>query len=123
MEVIADRRAKALAMRESGVSVNDIRDTLGFKDSRATRSAIRKARADIGQPKPEGRPRKPRDDDGLPVDILTSRDRHVHRMIAQHARRRHERLEGLLRASGLHVSQMTAAQLGSRVWSLEQYDG
>ncbi|WP_433678975.1 hypothetical protein [Nocardia sp. CA-119907] len=44
-------------------------------------------------------------------------------MIAQRAKERHERLEGLLRASGLSVSQMSAQQLGSRVWSLEQYDG
>lgn len=115
---VRERRAAALAMRESGASVDEIREAMGYSTNRLVRHDIRKAREDALT----ARVRDPLVG-GLPVDVLTSRDRRVHRMIEQHARRRHERLEGLLRASGLHVSQMTAAQLGSRVWSLEQYDG
>lgn len=130
---IRKRRAEALRLRESGLGVDEIREAMGYRDNRLVRSDIRKAREPVRlKPVPhtasvKRRPhplRKHEDiDEELPVDILTSRNRRVHRMIEQHARRRHERLEGLLRASGLHVSQMTPQQLGSRVWSLEQYDG
>lgn len=119
---VADRRTEAVRMRQNGASTEEIRKALGYKNAGTVRRHLREASASVVLPKPERR-RHPCEDDGLPVDVLTSRDRRVRRMIEQQARRRHERLEGLLRASGLHVSQMTAAQLGSRVWSLEQYDG
>lgn len=115
---VRKRRAKALAMRERGAGVDEIREALGYRTNRLVRHDIRKAREDALTV----RVRDPLVV-GLPVDVLTSRDRRVHRFIAQRAKEREHRLEGLLRASGLHVSQMTAAQLGSRVWSLEQYDG
>ncbi|MEV0343658.1 hypothetical protein AB0H49_32060 [Nocardia sp. NPDC050713] len=113
---VAERRAEALRMRESGMGVDEIREAMGYRTNRLVRQDIRKAREQAFAV------RDPLEDE-LPVDVLTSRDRRVHRLIAQRARMRERRLQDLLRASGLHVSQMTAAQLGSRVWSLEQYDG
>ncbi|WP_141718038.1 hypothetical protein [Nocardia altamirensis] len=119
---VRKRRAKALAMRERGSGVDEIREALGYSTNRLVRHDIRKARQDIAHPKPAQRTRKPREDDGLPVDILTSRDRRVHRFIAQRTKERERRLEGLLRASGLTVAQMSPERLGKRVWHLEQYD-
>lgn len=130
---IAERCAEAARMFQHGAGVDEIREALGYNDNKAVRAAIRKVLGSARRqeeccrptsPKQEVRRRKRGDvDEELPVSILTSRDRRVHRLIEQHARRRHERLEGLLRASGLHIAQMTPAQLGNRVWSLEQYDG
>ncbi|MGS2808146.1 hypothetical protein [Nocardia sp. MW-W600-9] len=119
---IRKRRAKALAMRKRGAGVDEIREALGYSTNRPVRHDIRKARQDIAQPKPPQRTRKPREDDGLPVDVLASRDRRVHRFIAQRAKERERRLEDLLRASGLTVAQMSPERLGKRVWYLEQYD-
>lgn len=87
-----------------------------YKNAKAVRSDIRKA---IGSAQSAvKRPPRRRDPDGnagLPVSVLNARDRATRRLIERHAKKRHERLEALLRARRLHVTQMSAHQLGDRV--------
>lgn len=86
---VRKRRAKALAIRERGASVDEIHEALGYRTNHLVRNDIRQARADALTV----RVRDPLVG-GLLLDVLTSRDRRVHRFIAQRAKEREHRLAG-----------------------------